>query len=69
MVRPLPLITCAAAVAAHVGVKHTQYETGPPVYSSPRTCGAGDWVAALEKAQAFAAELTTEEKAQIVTGT
>ncbi|CAG5158099.1 uncharacterized protein ALTATR162_LOCUS4982 [Alternaria atra] len=67
MVRALPLSACATAVAAQFNVKHTQYGTSPPVYPSPRTCGAGGWDGALEKARAFVAELTIEEKAQMVT--
>ena len=69
MIRALFLVACATAAAAQFNVKHTQYGTSPPVYPSPRTCGAGGWDAALEKAQAFVAELTIEEKAQMVTGT
>jgi beta-glucosidase len=68
MVRTLPLVAYATAVAAQFNVKHTQYGTSPPVYPSPRTYGAGGWNAALKEAQAFVAELTTEEKAQMVTG-
>jgi hypothetical protein len=68
MVRVLLLTACATVAAAQFNIKHTQYGTSPPVYPSPRTCGAGGWDAALEKAQAFVADLTTEEKAQIITG-
>jgi len=69
MIRALFLVACATVVGAQFQVKHTQYGTSPRVYPSPRTCGAGGWEAALEKAQAFVAELTVEEKAQMVTGT
>ncbi|KAF3009784.1 hypothetical protein E8E13_009939 [Curvularia kusanoi] len=69
MLRPLCLFGYAASVAAQFGIEHTQYGTSPPVYPSPQISGTGGWGAALEKAQAFLAELTTEEKAQIVTGT
>ena len=68
MVRVLLLTACATVAAAQFNIKHTQYGTSPPVYPSPRTCGAGGWDAALEKAQTFVADLTTEEKAQIITG-
>ena len=68
MLRTLALFGYAAAVTAQFNINHTQYGTSPPVYPSPQTSGAGGWDAALEKAQAFLAELSTEEKAQIVTG-
>ncbi|KAL1643209.1 hypothetical protein SLS61_009358 [Didymella pomorum] len=41
----------------------------PAVYPSPKTAGAGGWGEALGRARAFLAELTLEEKTQIVTGT
>ena len=68
MLRTLSLLGCAATVAAQFNISHTQYGTSPPIYPSPQISGAGGWDAALEKAHAFLAELTTEEKAQIVTG-
>lgn len=68
MARSLTLVLCVAAVAAQFNFKHTQYETSPPVYPSPRTCGAGGWDVAFKKAQEFVAELTIEEKAEILTG-
>lgn len=43
------------------------YSTSPPVYPSPQTSGLG-WETAFEKANAFVANLTLEEKAQLVTG-
>ncbi|KAF1343753.1 hypothetical protein EJ07DRAFT_169400 [Lizonia empirigonia] len=69
MLRILSLLGFASAVAAQFNIRHTQYGTSPPVYPSPQISGTGGWDAALGKAQAFLAELTTEEKAQIVTGT
>lgn len=69
MLRTLSFAGFAATVAAQFNINHTQYGTSPPVYPSPQISGAGGWDAALEKAQAFLAQLTTEEKAQIVTGT
>lgn len=69
MVQILSLLGYAAIAAAQFNINHTQYGTSPPVYPSPQISGAGGWDVALEKAQAFLAELTTEEKAQIVTGT
>ncbi|CAN8102863.1 unnamed protein product [Discula destructiva] len=46
----------------------TQYGGSEPVYPSPNITGAGGWEDALAKAQAFVDELTTEEKANMVTG-
>ena len=69
MLRSLSLVGFAATAAAQFNINHTQYGTSPPVYPSPQISGAGGWDAALEKAQAFLAQLTTGEKAQIVTGT
>lgn len=68
MLRPLSLLGSAAIVAAQFNFVHTQYETSPPVYPSPQISGVGGWDEALEKARAFLAELTTEEKTQMVTG-
>jgi beta-glucosidase len=68
MLRTLALFGYAATVAAQFDTNHTQYGTSPPVYPSPQISGVGGWDAALEKARAFLAELTTKEKAQIVTG-
>ena len=68
MVGVLSLLGYAAAVAAQFNIKHTEYGTSPPVYPSPQISGVGGWDAALEKAQAFLSQLTTEEKAQMVTG-
>jgi hypothetical protein len=59
MLRPLCLLGYAATIAAQFSFEHTQ---------SPQISGAGGWDAALEKAQAFLAELTAEEKAQLATG-
>lgn len=69
MLRTLSLLGYATAVVAQFNINHTQYGTSPPVYPSPQISGAGGWDAALEKAQTFLAELTTEERAQLVTGT
>lgn len=69
MLRTWILVGLAATAAAQFNVNHTQYGTSPPVYPSPQISGAGGWDAALEKARAFLAQLSTEEKAQIVTGT
>lgn len=69
MLRTWSLVAFAAIVVAQFNINHTQYGTSPPVYPSPQISGAGGWDAALEKARAFLAQLTTEEKAQIVTGT
>ncbi|WYZ35125.1 hypothetical protein EsH8_I_001401 [Colletotrichum jinshuiense] len=44
------------------------YGHSPAVYPSPNTTGAGGWEEALAKAKAFVAELTVEEKADMVTG-
>jgi beta-glucosidase len=46
----------------------TEYGSSPAVYPSPNITGVGGWEAALEKAKAFVAQLTTEEKADMVTG-
>ncbi|KAI0121715.1 beta-glucosidase-related glycosidase [Xylariales sp. AK1849] len=45
-----------------------QHGHSPAVYPSPSTTGAGGWEDALVKAQAFVAELTLDEKADMVTG-
>lgn len=47
----------------------TQYGSSPPVYPSPNITGTGGWSEALVKAQAFVAQLTLEEKSDMVTGT
>ncbi|KUJ08698.1 beta-glucosidase-related glycosidase [Mollisia scopiformis] len=44
------------------------YGHSPPVYPSPNTTGIG-WEEALIKAKAFVAQLTLEEKSDMVTGT
>ncbi|KAJ4363052.1 hypothetical protein N0V83_010170 [Neocucurbitaria cava] len=46
----------------------TEYGSSPPVYPSPNITGVGGWEDALEKAKAFVAQLTIEEKADMVTG-
>ncbi|EDU44274.1 BglX Beta-glucosidase-related glycosidase [Pyrenophora tritici-repentis] len=46
----------------------TEYGSSPPVYPSPKITGAGGWEMGLEKAKAFVAQLTLEEKADMVTG-
>ncbi|CAG8956585.1 hypothetical protein HYFRA_00003974 [Hymenoscyphus fraxineus] len=45
------------------------YGHSPAVYPSPNATGVGGWEAALEKAKAFVAQLTPEEKDIMVTGT
>ncbi|KAI1080591.1 beta-glucosidase-related glycosidase [Whalleya microplaca] len=44
------------------------YGHSPAVYPSPNATGNGGWEAALAKAKAFVAELTIDEKADMVTG-
>ncbi|GAQ05079.1 probable beta-glucosidase G [Aspergillus lentulus] len=44
------------------------YGHSPAVFPSPNATGAGGWHAAFVKAQRFVAELTLEEKADMVTG-
>ncbi|EPE29989.1 (Trans)glycosidase [Glarea lozoyensis ATCC 20868] len=46
----------------------TQYNSSEPVYPSPQIVGTIGWEVALEKARAFVAQLTPEEKADMVTG-
>jgi len=46
----------------------TQYDSSPAVLPSPNATGYGGWESALAKAQAFVAQLTLEEKADMVTG-
>ncbi|EMD64788.1 glycoside hydrolase family 3 protein [Bipolaris sorokiniana ND90Pr] len=46
----------------------TEYGSSPAVYPSPKISGAGGWEMGLEKAKAFVAQLTLEEKADMVTG-
>ncbi|KAF2865476.1 avenacinase [Massariosphaeria phaeospora] len=67
MWRMLTLSWFATVSVAQFGIEHTQYGTSPPVYPSPNITGAGGWEPALEKARAFVAELTLEEKADMVT--
>ncbi|KAJ2894532.1 beta-glucosidase [Zalerion maritima] len=45
-----------------------QYGDSPAVYPSPNISSTGAWEAALEKASAFLAQLTLEEKASMVSG-
>ncbi|PVH95984.1 glycoside hydrolase family 3 protein [Periconia macrospinosa] len=45
-----------------------EYGHSPAVYPSPNITGVGGWEAALEKAKAWVAQLTLEEKADMVTG-
>ncbi|QMW39247.1 beta-glucosidase G [Aspergillus flavus] len=45
-----------------------QYGHSPAVLPSPNATGAGGWEEALAKAQQFVAQLTLEEKADMVTG-
>ncbi|KAK7186066.1 beta-glucosidase G 1 [Paraphaeosphaeria sporulosa] len=68
MLHSAPLWLALATTAyAQFGIEHTQYGTSPPVYPSPNITGTG-WEAALEKAKAFVAQLTLEEKTFMVTG-
>ncbi|KAF2847011.1 glycoside hydrolase family 3 protein [Plenodomus tracheiphilus IPT5] len=46
----------------------TEYGSSPPVYPSPNITGAGGWEEALQKAKDWVAQLTIEEKADMVTG-
>ncbi|CAN9299949.1 unnamed protein product [Alternaria alternata] len=46
----------------------TEYGSSPPVYPSPNITGAGGWEMGLEKAKAFVAQLTVEEKADMLRG-
>ncbi|KAK4988866.1 hypothetical protein LTR50_003600 [Elasticomyces elasticus] len=66
---------CAALLSA-VGLvvgqnttwDHSLYTTSPPVYPSPNATGLA-WESAFAQARNFVAQLTLEEKAQLVTGT
>ena len=40
----------------------------PPFYPSPETRGKGNWTFAVDKARAFVAQLTLEEKVNLTTG-
>jgi hypothetical protein len=44
------------------------YTCSPLTHTVARTSGLGGWEAARERAQAFVAQLTLEEKAALVTG-
>ncbi|OAL46520.1 avenacinase [Pyrenochaeta sp. DS3sAY3a] len=59
---------CTGLVNAQHNVKHTQYGTSPPFYPSPNITGLGGWEESVQKARTFAASLTLEEKAWLVTG-
>ncbi|KAK5045553.1 hypothetical protein LTR84_009171 [Exophiala bonariae] len=58
----------ASCLSLVVSVLTQDYSTSPPVYPSPPTLGTG-WETAFEQANTFAANLSLEEKAQLVTGT
>ncbi|KAF1970915.1 hypothetical protein BU23DRAFT_201673 [Bimuria novae-zelandiae CBS 107.79] len=45
-----------------------EYNSSPPVYPSPNATGVGGWEEALQKAKDFVAQLTVEEKADMVSG-
>ena len=68
-IRSWLVIAYAVTAVAQFGFNHTQYGGSPAVYPSPQISGTGGWHKALEKARAFVAALTIEEKAQMVTGT
>ncbi|KAL8287847.1 avenacinase [Gaeumannomyces tritici] len=63
------LLAWASLSEAQFGIKHTQYGTSEPIYPSPEISGSGGWEAGLAKAKDFVAQLTPEEKANMVTGT
>ncbi|GAB1217488.1 hypothetical protein ATERTT37_006727 [Aspergillus terreus] len=44
------------------------YGQSPPVYPSPEGNGTGSWAAAYQKAKAFVAQLTSEEKVNLTAG-
>ncbi|KAG2420488.1 beta-glucosidase [Aspergillus terreus] len=44
------------------------YGQSPPVYPSPEGNGTGSWAAAYQKAKAFVAQLTPEEKVNLTAG-
>jgi len=44
------------------------YGQSPPVYPSPPTSGAGDWVSAVQKARNLVSQMTQEEKLNITCG-
>ncbi|KAJ9634467.1 hypothetical protein H2204_006292 [Knufia peltigerae] len=66
------MLILSALLAALVGdlvvAQDSDYGSSPPVYPSPGTQGIG-WEAAFARAEAFVANLTADEKAQLVTGT
>jgi len=67
------MLVLTALLAALLGdlavvAQDSDYGSSPPVYPSPQTQGIG-WEAAFARAEAFVANLTLEEKAQLVTGT
>ncbi|KAI9052184.1 hypothetical protein LZ554_003544 [Drepanopeziza brunnea f. sp. 'monogermtubi'] len=69
------LITAAAILAPALAVVQPlnttilgRYGHSPAVYPSPNTTGVGGWEEALVKAKNFVAQLTPEEKANMVTG-
>lgn len=68
MVVMLVLTALLAALLGDVVAQDSDYGSSPPVYPSPGTQGIG-WEAAFVRAEAFVANLTMEEKAQLVTGT
>ncbi|KGO48004.1 Glycoside hydrolase, superfamily [Penicillium expansum] len=46
----------------------TFYGQSPPVYPSPEGTGAGDWASAYQKAKAFVAKLSDDEKVNLTAG-
>ncbi|KAK7522972.1 glycoside hydrolase family 3 protein [Phyllosticta citriasiana] len=67
------LIGAVASVEGAQDWDHSLFTTSPPVYPSPNMTGVdaaalSGWSAALEKAEAFIAKLTVEEKVVFTTG-
>ncbi|CZT09146.1 probable beta-glucosidase precursor [Rhynchosporium agropyri] len=70
-----PLMSAAALLAPVLAVVQPlnttilgAYGHSPPVYPSPNATGIGGWEEALVKARHFTAQLTPDEKANMVTG-
>ncbi|KAK8162722.1 glycoside hydrolase family 3 protein [Phyllosticta citrichinensis] len=67
------LLGAVASVEGAQDWDHSLFTTSPPVYPSPNmtgvdAAGLAGWSAALEKAEAFLAKLTLEEKVVFTTG-
>ncbi|RMZ42013.1 hypothetical protein AFCA_006858 [Aspergillus flavus] len=62
-------LSCAAPTQENITSDAYFYGQSPAVYPSPEGTGSGAWASAYEKAKAFVANLTPEEKVNLTAGT